>query len=418
MGSYFLGIDFGTSGVRAVVIDSQGQIQQQSRFDYAIDNTKSWQIALSQILESIEIDLKEQLCSILIDGTSSTVILCDQSGNPLDEPILYNDARAVGQISFLDNILTEPHLVKNATSSLVKLLWWSDHRPIFAKAAYFLHQADWLSFLLHGQLGLSDYNNALKLGYDQELMKYPDWLFSLPIAHLLPKVLTPGSYISKITPQVSSKYQISQDCQVAAGTTDSIAAFIASGANCLGDAVTSLGSTLVVKMLSQKNIHNNHYGIYSHRLGKYWLTGGASNSGGAVLKKFFSADQLERLSGSINPHQSSRLDYYPLLKVGERFPINDPNFAPRLEPRPEDDILFLQGILEGIARIEHRGYELLNTLGAGSLTRVYSVGGGAQNEPWRQMRENILAVPVLKCSQSEAAYGAAKLAMGGSTLKI
>ncbi len=408
---YFLGIDFGTSGVRAVIIDSQRQIQQQSRVNYAIENITSWQIALAEILKSIEPKYKKQLRSILIDGTSSTVVICDSSGNPLDEPILYNDARGAGYISYLDDIVAQSHLVKNACSSLVKLLWWSD-QPIFTKTAHFLHQADWLSFLLHGQLGLSDYNNALKLGYDPEQMIYPDWLTSLPVAHLLPKILTPGTPIAKIRTEISDKYKIDGNCQIVAGTTDSIAAFISSDANSLGDGVTSLGSTLVIKMLARENINNSHYGIYSHRLGNHWLTGGASNSGGAVLKEFFSTDQLYNLSRSIDPLRSSGLDYYPLLRPGERFPFNDPNFAPRLEPRPKDDQLFLQGLLEGIARIESRGYELLRSLGAGSLTRVYSVGGGAKNESWRQMREHILGVRVLNSSQTEAAYGAAKLAMG------
>lgn len=139
--------------------------------------------------------------------------------------------------------------------------------PSFSEARYFLHQADWLAFLLHGQLGISDYHNALKLGYDVEELKYPEWLEKLQIPIQLPKVLTPGTPIAELRPEIADKFGFSRDCLVCAGTTDSIAAFLASGAKLPGEAVTSLGSTLVLKLLSRTRVEDARYGIYSHRLG-------------------------------------------------------------------------------------------------------------------------------------------------------
>jgi sugar (pentulose or hexulose) kinase len=78
--------------------------------------------------------------------------------------------------------------------------------------------------------------------------------------------------------------------------------------------------------------------------GNSWLVGGASNTGGAVLRQFFSPEQLQQLSGRIDVGQPSGLDFYPLTKPGERFPVNDPGLQPRLEPRPADDAAFLQGM--------------------------------------------------------------------------
>jgi sugar (pentulose or hexulose) kinase len=409
---YFLGIDFGTSGARGIVIDQNEKIQYQQSLSYSIENIESWKLTLEKILKELPQCFKKELSSIAIDGTSSTVLLCDLKGKPLDSPILYNDNRGSQEIPLLEAIITEPHLVKSSTSSLVKLLWWS-HQKYITDAVCFLHQADWLGFLLHGKLGISDYNNSLKLGYDAENLCYPIWLKNLPIAHLLPTVVYPGTPIANITNEISSKYDISGDCLVVAGTTDSIAAFLASGVHQVGDAVSSLGSTLVLKLLGQKNINNSNYGIYSHRLGDYWLTGGASNSGGAVLKEFFSIEQINNLSRQIDPNTESGLDYYPLLKIGERFPINDPFFAPRLTPQPESPAYFLHGLLEGIAKIEAKGYKLLESLGSTTANRVYTAGGGAKNLIWLQMRERLLGIPVLISPQTEAAYGAALLAKNG-----
>jgi sugar (pentulose or hexulose) kinase len=180
--------------------------------------------------------------------------------------------------------------------------------------------------------------------------------------------------------------------------------------------VTSLGSTLVLKLLSEKRLDAAQFGIYSHRLGRLWLAGGASNSGGAVLRHYFSDTQLDMLSARIDPSQDSGLDYYPLPGPGERFPVNDPTLAPRLAPRPADDARFLHGLLEGMARIEAHGYRLLQELGATPLESVLTAGGGASNRTWTAIRRRVLGVPVLPSLHAEAAYGTALLAARGESL--
>jgi D-ribulokinase len=107
------------------------------------------------------------------------------------------------------------------------------------------------------------------------------------------------------------------------------------------------------------------------------------------------------------------LDYYPLPKVGERFPVNDPVMPPRLTPRPAEDHRFLQGIFEGIADIEALGYRRLAELGATPLKRIRSAGGGAANPVWTAIRLQRLAVPALPSASEQAAMGTARLAWRG-----
>jgi len=226
----------------------------------------------------------------------------------------------------------------------------------------------------------------------------------------LPKVLAPGEAIAPVMPAIAHRFNLNPNCFVHAGTTDSIAAFLASGVSQPGEAVTSLGSTLVLKLVSKTRVDDATYGIYSHRLGDLWLVGGASNTGGAVLKQLFSDSELASLSQQIDSTIPSPLTYYPLPKPGERFPIADPNLQPRLTPRPDDDAAFLQGILESMARIEVEGYERLQALGATSLSKVVTAGGGAKNKTWQLIRQRCLQVPVTPATQVEAAYGTAFLA--------
>ena len=411
-----LGIDFGTSGARAIVIDIEGTIQAEARYDFeaqaAADWVTTWHKGLFSVIEQIPLELRSRISAIAIDGTSSTVLLCDRVGNPLAAPLLYNDARGAAVLETLKVIAPPNHTVLSATSSLAKLLWLRQ-LPCFSDAKYLLHQADWLAFLLHGQLGISDYHNALKLGYNVEQLNYPDWLTELPIIELLPKVLAPGTPVANITSNVADRLGLRRDCLVCAGTTDSIAAFLASGASTPGVAVTSLGSTLVLKLLSRTRIEDSRFGIYSHRLGDLWLTGGASNTGGAVLRQFFTDEQIKRLIRQIDPSKESSLDYYPLLKPGDRFPINDPTLPPRLKPRPDNPVDFLHGLLESIARIELKGYQLLQTLGTTELTKVYTAGGGAVNPTWTAIRARYLQVPLISPVHTAAAYGTALLATQG-----
>ena len=83
-------------------------------------------------------------------------------------------------------------------------------------------------------------------------------------------------------------------------------------------------------------------------------------------------------------------------------------------PRPQDDVEFFQGLLEGIASMEQKGYERLAELGAPFPTKIYTTGGGAKNEAWTTIRSFMLGSPITVSEQTEAAYGSALLARQGS----
>lgn len=414
--AFHLGLDFGTTGARASVVDDAGAIAYTDRHDYPPGEAQTplaWREALLLLLDRIPAAIAAGLHNIAIDGTSATVLLCDAALRPVSQALLYSDGRAAAEAAELGSVAPEGHTVCSATSGLAKFLWLTRHGNV-AAAAWFLHQADWLAALLTGRGGVSDYHNALKSGYDAERLCWPDWVRSLPHAHLLPEVSAPGTAIARIRPEIAEHFRIHPDCVVRAGTTDSIAAFIAAGAAAPGEAVTSLGTTLVLKLLSERRVESAAFGVYSHRYGKLWLAGGASNAGGGALRQLFTDAQLEELSTRIPAGTDSGLDYYPLPAPGERFPVNDPSLPPRVGPRPADDVLFLHGLLQGLSRIEAAGYAKLAALGATPLKSVITCGGGARNAAWLDMRRRLLGVPVTAARGTQAAYGAALLARRGA----
>ena len=416
---HFLGIDFGTSGCRSCVIDANASIKVQirtplpapSRRNQAVEqDPEIWWAALAANLDQLSTEFPlDSIAAIALDGTSATLLCCDTRGTPLAPALMYNDARASQEAARVDRLAPTNTAARGASASLAKLLWLLQ-QPAGRAAHHVLHQADWLLGRLAGHFGVTDENNALKLGYDAVNACWPAWLNGLEIPPtLLPDVVSAGQPIGTLQRCWCRRWGMTAGTRILSGTTDSTASFIATGAQA-GEAVTSLGSTLVLKIRSDTPVFAPEHGIYSHRLGNSWLAGGASNSGGAVLQQYFNSDEIRQFSGMISPGEPTGLDYYPLVTTGERFPVNDPGLAPRLLPRPVEDVAFYQGILEGIAHIELQGYRKLAELGTPWPERVITTGGGAGNAAWRTIRAQLLGIPVVAAEHQEAAYGTALLA--------
>lgn len=423
MAGVFLGIDVGTGGVRACAVDARGSMlgmesaplppprQDGSAIDQ--DPELWWDatvVAIHKLGCGVDLGAVVRVC---VDGTSGTLLMIDAAGRPCTPGLMYNDARAATEAARIAAVAPADSGAHGASSALAKLLYLSG-RDEASRARFAVHQADWIAGRLAGHHGISDENNVLKLGYDPVTRTWPAWLDELGVSReLLPTVLVPGTPFADIDPEVASTLGLSSAARIAAGTTDGVAAFIATRADTPGDAVTSLGTTLVVKLLATEPIFAADQGVYSHRLGERWLAGGASNSGGGALLAHFTAAEMERLTPQLKPETPTGLDYYPLPKPGERFPIADPALPARVTPRPAEHDRFFQGLLEGIADVEALAYRRLAELGAPKLRRVISIGGGAKNAAWTEIRRRALGVPVTVAEETEASYGAALLALRG-----
>jgi hypothetical protein len=420
----YLGVDLGTSGVRALAIDRERHVLAEARTclpeperDGAggvEQDPRVWRDALIHVLRDLTGRLESfDPFAICVDGTSSTLLLCDPDGEPLGPALMYNDTRNRAEAERIERFAPQTSAARGAGSSLAKLMYLK-HRLKPDPGSLVLHQADWILGILSGRFGISDWNNCLKLGLDPQTVRWPQWLSSLGLEEVvLPRVVAPGTALGRVSRTAAKETGLSERTRVLAGTTDSTAAVVATGVARPGEAATCLGSTLVLKILGTVPVTAPQFGVYSHRFGGHWLIGGASNSGGAVLRKYFDDGQIRRLSETLDPDSPTGLDYYPLPARGERFPINDSTLSPRLSPRPEDDGRFLQGLLEGIAQIEADGYRRLQTLGAPAPSAVLTTGGGAENSKWSEIRKRLLGVPVTPAEHQEAAFGAALIGLIG-----
>lgn len=415
-----LGIDIGTSGVRAALLGRTGDILAmgqtammlpQQSFGRLWQDPHVWAAAVDEVLLGLKAKFKKhQVLTLSIDGTSGTILPIDAQGSPIELAAMYNDVADEKFLAPVMKVAPEDTAARGGSSPLARALEMQDK----AGVKRILHQADWIAGRFSGRFDVSDENNALKTGYDPVKRVWPDWIRQTGLkTELLPQVVAAGERTGTILPAVADRYGLPRDAAIVAGTTDGCAAFLASGASDPGDGVTSLGTTLTLKLLSERPVFAPDYGIYSHRIGDQWLAGGASNTGGAALAVHFDRDTIVRLTPLIDAKHSTGLDYYPLPKPGERFPINDPTMASRVTPKPDDERLFFQGLLEGIAGVEALGYRRLAELGASPLKTIRTVGGGAANEPWTRIREGLLKVECLPPLSEHAAVGTARLAWRG-----
>jgi len=415
-----LGLDLGTSGVRSAVIDAAGNVVSDARATYPATNpdaidAMAWWDGAAACLAAQMTALKDDgitphdIARIGVDGTSGSMVLCAQDLTPVTRGLMYNSGGFDAQASVIAQAAPDPHITRGSASAAARALCLIQE-DTDGRARHLLHQADFIAAKLMGQGGYSDHNNALKTGFDPDVGGWPDWFEQIGLTRdILPDVLAAGTPVQTIHASMATRFGLSPDTMIHVGTTDSIAAFLAAAPFEIGAAVTSIGTTLAVKLLSAARIDDPEIGLYSHRVGDGWLVGGASNTGGGVLASLFSVDELKALSARIDPSIASPLEYYPLLRAGERFPINDPTLAPRMTPRPDDDSAFLHGLFESIARIEAKCYAEIAARGAPEPRTLVTAGGGASNPVWTAIRARVMGRDIGTAVHTDAAIGTARL---------
>ena len=400
-----LGIDLGTSGVRAVVIDERKEILQSKATAYRrnLSDPSSWTRACQELIQGIPARLRKNLKAVSVDGTSGTLLACNHQGVPLGEALTYSQA-CPEQEQKLRRLTPKGGAASSRSGSLARALRLVDQ---FGPDLLLRHQADWVTGWLLNDWRWGEEGNNLRLGWDLETSCWIDGLIDQTWSACLPAVVTSGSIFGRIATGTATELGLPDDLLIVAGTTDSNAAVLAAEPDA-ADGVTVLGTTLVMKRFTEQPLQAE--GVTRHRVGGRWLCGGASNAGAGVLRRFFNDAQLAELSRQIDPETDSGLFYRPLPGPGERFPVDDPTLAPVLAPRPVSDALYLHGLLEGLAEIELQGWRRLMQLGAELPERVISIGGGARNPQWRRLRERRLCCPVVSCNAPPAA-GVARLAL-------
>ena len=408
-----IGVDLGSSGLRLVLVDANGELISELRSPYpgAFTSAEAWRQGFLALIQQWPPLWRSQVAAIAVAGTSGTLLLCHSNGSLLQGPA--GQALAYHQ-SCPDQAATALALAPDgpaasASGSLARALQLMEGARIKGTEPPFRlrHQADWLMGWLLGDWRWGEEGNNLRLGWDLIENRWCGRISEQPWAAALPQIIPSGSCPGKVSGAAAQLTGLGEGCWVVAGSTDANAGVLAADPQ-EGDGITVMGTTLVLKQFVPEPIRGP--GISCHRIAGRWLVGGASNAGAGILLRFFSPNDLQELSRQIDPDRPTGLTLRPLPAKGERFPVDDPELAPQLEPRPISDVLYLQALLEGLTAIEVAGWQRLEALGAPLVKRVISIGGGTRNPQWRRMRQRALGRPVLHRVEASAALGMALLA--------
>ncbi len=433
----FLGIDLGTGGVRALAVDEQGSVLASANVNFppAPGNFPEghheqqpevwWQTAcralgrLTDKLTRCGIS-PDALRGAAIDGTSGTLVLLDRDGHPVRPALMYNDSRGAEQASQINAVAGEfiaRHGYSFSSSfAAAKLRWLQEHEPqAFSRGRFAAHQADYLAFRLTGDLGLTDFNNALKTGYDLLEDRWPDWLTAdSAIADRLPEVLAPGTSLGRVSKAGADATGLPPGLPILAGTTDGVAAALASGLNRPGQYNTSLGTTLVFKGLSDTISADPRGLVYSHKLpGGRWLPGAASNTGGQWIGRWFGDADWAAMDHQAPDLLLSAPVAYPLARSGERFPFAHPQASGFFVRQPAAEPERYAACLLGTALVERLAYEVLDRVTGQSAEEIYATGGGSRSDVWSQCRADVTGLPLNRPACTETAFGAAVLVASG-----
>lgn len=431
MGSLVVGVDVATANVRVQVHDQAGArvVSASRRLPEPVHSSggrseqdaDAWWPAVRDSLAECTAALgarSADIAALAISATSGTVVLADRHGEPVGPALMYDDRRATAEALTAERVGADRWrrmgITFSAGSGLARIARLAAQRP--DDAALVCHTPELIGWRLTGHPVAADASHALKSGYD---VVQGEWAFEVfdalgvPVG-MLPEVTRPTAVLGVVNTQAAEMTGLPIGCEVRAGMTDGCAGQLATGAVDIGDFVTVLGTTMVLKGVSDQLVHDPTGAIYSHRHPDgAWLPGGAANIGGSALSDVDSGELAELDREAILRGPASTLNY-PLRGVGERFPFLAERARSFRLGAPEDRIDEYRSRLEGVAFCERFALERLARLGAPAIGSLRTAGGGARSAAWSSIRASVLNRPVLRVCGAGTASGAALLAAAGS----
>ncbi len=422
-----VGVDMATAEVRAVVADAEGTILGSGRVPLPAPSSprpgwweqdaSSWWPAVCAAVGQLG-DHRRSVVAVTVCATSGTVVALDGHGRPLGPALMYSDQRAAAEAEVAQDTGAQRWaalgLRVQPTFGLPKWAWLLRHHPTTSRLA---HASDVVVGQLVGGVPATDWGHALKSGYDPAR---GEWATEAAAAlgipwDLLPTVLRPTEVVGRVSERAAVATGLPTSCKVRLGTTDACSAQLAAGAGAPGRFVSVLGSTLVLKGVSDELIVDPAGAMYSHRHPDgWWLPGGASNVGARVLETEFGDRDLVALDDAAARHGPAGFVVYPLVGRGERFPFAAPDAEAFSLGSAAGEVDRYRALLEGVAFVERLGYERLADLGAPADPPIAVSGGGSRSQVWNRIRATVLGSTVLATPGATTALGACVLAAAGS----
>lgn len=443
MNEFVLGLDIGTSSVKAVAFDFEGRVKASATIhyplysphpDWAEQDPSDWRSGALESIRQVVTEIKPDKIKVIgLSGQSPSHVLLDQAGNPLGMAIIWRDQRARQEAEWLAQNISEDEAIRwtglndiaDATLSPARLLWLKNHRAEdWQRTCFIAHPKDFIGLALTGEI-VTDVQTAFTLFNPATGQYDPEYFARLDIPPtLMPAVKLPTEIIGGVSAQAASLTGIKAGTPVVVGTIDAFCDSLAGGAIRPGQAVDVAGTSEVIS-LGVTNSKSGQ-GVYLAGIGHEgrFLCGPTQTGGDTLVwlgKGFYPdidpADLFEKLeteAGSVPPG-SGGVIFLPYLN-GERAPIWDSLargcfFGLSFEDNRRH---CTRAVFEGVAYSVRHVLETCEEIAGTQADQIVICGGGSRNRFWNQIKADILQRPVYPAVVRETAcLGAAILACVG-----
>lgn len=430
----YLGLDIGGTGVKAGVISRDGKMLAFSRrsLEPTVSKEGHVDISIDAIYESARQAVREaagksraKIMAMAVSSQGETFVTLDKNDRPLHDAIMWYDSRSIRQAKTLRDSVraaTGRIIFIDAVLTVCKIKWLQENRPkTMRKAFRFFLLPDYISYRLTG-LPAIDMNTASSTGlltpdwdkYDPDILKAGGIDLSQ-----LSTILIPGTPIGKILKPMAKEWGLLPETILVAGTNDQFAGALGAG-NCRpGILSETSGTCLALVTLTKNQPRNLPAGLSGGKfpVPPYWFILAYSKTAGIVLdwfrREFFpsaSWAEIERSARTSPPgsHDLLALSYFD----GTISNSSDRGAFCNLTLRHTKTDMF-RALLESLAYTLRENIELMRRKGF-PVNVIRSIGGGAKNNLWLQIKADVTGMNIEKPAVSEAAVlGAAMLAAAG-----
>lgn len=434
----YIGIDLGTSAVKLLLMDGNGEIKKIVSKEYPLffphpgwseQNPEDWfEQSMNGLKElTVECD-KSQIAGISFGGQMHGLVVLDEEDNVIRPAILWNDGRTGEETEYLNTVVGKETLSKYTANiafagfTAPKILWMKRHEPErFQKIKKIMLPKDYLAYRLCGTFctDVSDASGMLLMDVKNKCWSKEMLEICSITEEQLPKLYESYEVVGSLKKNIAEELGMTEEVKVIAGAGDNAAAAVGTGTVGEGMCNISLGTsgTIFISSKKFKVDENNALHSFAHADGNYHLMGCMLSA--ASCNKWWSEEILKTTDfvneqAGITKLGENNVFYLPYL-MGERSPHNDPKVRAAFIGMSMDTTReeMTQAVLEGVAFGLRDSLEVARSLGI-NIARTKICGGGAKSPLWKKIIANVMNIKVEVIESEEGpALGAAMLAAVG-----
>ena len=435
---YYIGVDLGTSAVKLLLMDQEGQVVNIVSREYPLSfphpgwseqNPEDWWEQSKEGIKELisKIDATE-VAGISFGGQMHGLVILDENDQVIRPAILWNDGRTTKETDYLNQVIGKEKLseytanIAFAGFTAPKILWVKENEPEnFAKICKIMLPKDYLAYCLTG-VHCCDYSDASgMLLLDVKNKCWSEQMLEIcgVSREQMPELFESYEKVGTLKPEVAKELGLPETCLVAAGAGDNAAAAVGTGTVGDGQCNVSLGTSGTIFISSENFGVDPHNALhaFAHADGHYHLMGcmlSAASCNKWWMDEILKTKEYAKEQEAIVKLGENQVFYLPYL-MGERSPHNDPSARAAFIGMSMDTTReeMTQAVLEGVAFGLRDSLEVARNLEI-QIERTKICGGGAKSLLWKKIIANVmnLKVDVIE-SEEGPGYGAAILAAVG-----